>query len=352
MEIKLEEVLKNFKTDYEKLTAELSNPEIFSDIEKTQKLLKKHKQLEEIIKKYERLEKISKELKGLEEIISQEKNSDMLELAGKEIKNVRQQKEKLENEIKNDLSPASALDSKDIIVEIRAGAGGEEAAMFAADLFRMYAKFAEKNKWQTRLLDSSPSSTGGLKEVVFEINGADVYGAMKYESGVHRVQRIPITEKSGRVHTSTATVAVLAQAEEEEIFIKPQDIRIDTFRSGGPGGQSVNKTESAVRITYLPSGLIVKCQDEKSQHKNKERALKILRSKLLAQEEEKREKEERKTRKTQIGTGDRSEKIRTYNFPQNRVTDHRIKKSWQDLDKILEGNIGDIVNSVKSEAEK
>lgn len=348
MQNQIEEIEK----EYQKITSDLEKPEVFSDAQKTRQLLKKHKQLEEIIKKYKQFEKISEELRGLEEIISKEKNGDLLELADKEIKNVRQQKENLENEIKNDLSPASALDSKDIIVEIRAGAGGEEAALFAADLFRMYAKFAEKNKWQTRLLDSSPSSTGGLKEVVFEINGADVYGAMKYESGVHRVQRIPVTEKSGRVHTSTATVAVLAQAEEEEIFIKPQDIRIDTFRSGGPGGQNVNKTESAVRITYLPTSLIVKCQDEKSQHKNKERALKILRSKLLAQEEEKREKEERKTRKTQIGTGDRSEKIRTYNFPQNRVTDHRIKKSWQNLDKILEGDIGNIVNSIKSEVEK
>lgn len=344
--------IEEIKKEYQKIASDLEKPEVFSDAQKTRQLLKKHKQLEEILKKYEQLEKISQELSGLEEIISKEKNADLLELADKEIKNVRQQKETLKNEIKSALSPAGALDSKDIIVEIRAGAGGEEAALFAADLFRMYARFAEKNKWQTKLLDSSPSSTGGLKEVVFEINGDNVYGAMKYESGVHRVQRIPVTEKSGRVHTSTATVAVLAQAEEEEIFIKPQDIRIDTFRSGGPGGQNVNKTESAVRITYLPTGLIVKCQDEKSQHKNKERALKVLRSKLLAQEEEKREKEERKTRKTQIGTGDRSEKIRTYNFPQNRVTDHRIKKSWQNLDKILGGNIGDIVNSIKSEAEK
>lgn len=351
MEFITEKILK-IKSEQEKIASDLEKPEVFSDAPKTRQLLKKRKQLEEIIKKHEQLEKISQELLGLEEIISNEKNGDLLEMAGKEIENVRRQKETLENEIKNALSPAGALDSKDIIVEIRAGAGGEEAALFAADLFRMYAKFAEKNKWQTRLLDSSPSSTGGLKEVVFEINGDNVYGAMKYESGVHRVQRIPVTEKSGRVHTSTATVAVLAQAEEEEIFIKPQDIRIDTFRSGGPGGQNVNKTESAVRITYLPTGLIVKCQDEKSQHKNKERALKILRSKLLAEEQEKREKEERKTRKTQIGTGDRSEKIRTYNFPQNRVTDHRIKKSWQDLDKILEGNIADIVSSIKSEVEK
>ncbi len=346
-----EKILK-VKSEYEKITSELESPEVFSDAQKSQQLLKRQKLLLDALKKYERFEKISKELKDLEEMIAKEKTDELSDLAKKEIKTLRNEQAVLENEIKNELIPKNPIDLKNVIVEIRAGAGGEEAALFAADLFRMYAKFAEKNGWQTRLLDSSPSSTGGLKEVVFEVNGTDVYGTMKYESGVHRVQRIPVTEKAGRVHTSTATVAVLAQAEEKEIAIKPQDIRIDTFRSGGPGGQNVNKTESAVRITYLPTGLIVKCQDEKSQHKNKERALKILRSKLLAQQEERREKEERKTRKAQIGTADRSEKIRTYNFPQNRVTDHRIKKSWQDLDKILEGNIENIVNSIKNETEK
>lgn len=352
MEIQFEEVLKNFKIDYEKLTAELSNPEIFSDIEKTQKLLKKQKKLVEIIKKMERLQKVKAEISELKKELETEKDNDLIKMTEDELKKLQKEKDKLEPEVNDEINPPDPRDSRDTLVEIRAGAGGEEAALFAADLFRMYAKFAEANGWQARLLDSSASATGGFKEVTFEINGENVYRYMKYESGVHRVQRVPTTEKAGRIHTSTASVAVLPQAEETDIVIRPQDLKFDVFRSGGPGGQNVNKTESAVRITHLPTGLVVKCQDEKSQHKNKEKGISILRSRLLAAQVEKKEIEDRAMRKEQIGTADRSEKIRTYNFAQNRVTDHRIKQSWQDLDKILEGHIENIVEALRKELEK
>jgi len=352
MEIQFEEVLKNFKTDYEKLTVELSNPEIFSDIEKTQKLLKKQKKLAEIIKKMERLQKVKAEIRDLEKELETEKDNDLIKMTEEELKKLQKEKDKLEPEVSDEINPPDPRDSRDTLVEIRAGTGGEEAALFAADLFRMYAKFAEANGWQAILLDSSPSATGGFKEVTFEINGENVYRYMKYESGVHRVQRIPTTEKAGRIHTSTASVAVLPQAEETDVVIRPQDLKFDVFRSGGPGGQNVNKTESAVRITHLPTGLVVKCQDEKSQHKNKEKGLSILRSRLLAAQMEKKEIEDRAMRKEQIGTADRSEKIRTYNFAQNRVTDHRIKQSWQDLDKIMEGHIENIVEALRKELEK
>lgn len=347
-----ENILLKLKADYDKINFELSKPEVFSDVEKSRKLMKKQKKLEEIIKKTDQLEKVKKELVEAEEILKKETGAAMIKMASDEAEKLEDKKEKLNAEIESELNPPDPRDARDVIVEIRAGAGGEEASLFAADLFKMYARFAEQNKWQAILLDSSASSSGGFKEIIFEINGENVYRSMKYERGVHRVQRIPETEKAGRIHTSTASVAVLPEAEEEDVPIKPQDLKFDVFRSGGPGGQNVNKTESAVRITHLPTGLVVKCQDEKSQHKNKEKALKVLRSRLLTAQLEKREAEERRARREQIGTADRSEKIRTYNFPQNRVTDHRIKKSWQDLDKILAGHIENIVNSLKEELEK
>jgi peptide chain release factor 1 len=268
------------------------------------------------------------------------------------LEKLNQEKERLEQELEVALLPKDPDDQKNVIMEIRAGAGGDEAALFAADLFRMYSRFAEKNNWRVDIMNSNRLGIGGFKEIIFDVSGKDVYSKLKYESGVHRVQRVPETESSGRIHTSTATVAVLPEAEDVELEINPKDLRIDVFRSSGPGGQSVNTTDSAVRITHIPSGLVVSCQDEKSQLKNKEKALKILRSRLLAQKEEQERKKEGETRKIQIGTGDRSEKIRTYNFPQNRVTDHRITYSAHNIESVMNGNLDQFIEKLKEADQK
>ncbi len=344
--------LENIKKEYQEITDELSKPEASFSAEKFGKLSKKQNKLKEIIEKDKELSKIKKEIRGNQEIIAQEKDSELVDLAKEELKELEMKKDKLEQELNILLNPADLNDKKDVIMEIRAGAGGDEAGIFAADLFRMYSRYAEKQGWKTNILSSSKNDIGGFKEVIFEIIGQNVYSKMKFESGVHRVQRIPETEKSGRIHTSTSTVAVLPKAEETELKIKNEDLRIDIFRSSGPGGQSVNTTDSAVRITHLPTGITVSCQDEKSQLKNKAKAMQILRSRLLAAEEKKKQEKERNKRQTQIGTGDRSEKIRTYNFPQDRITDHRVKKNWHNIQNILDGELDEIIEFLIAESRK
>ena len=293
------------------------------------------------------LEKTNSHLEQSRQIINEEQDPELRQMAETDLAELELKSESLKDAIEEEINPSSPNDKKNAIIEIRAGAGGDEAALFAGDLFRMYARFCEKKSWKLELIDASEIGIGGFKEIIFSVKGAGAYGLLKFEAGTHRVQRVPETEKQGRVHTSTATVVVLPEAEEVDIEIKAQDIRIDTFCSSGPGGQSVNTTYSAIRVLHLPTGIIVSCQDQKSQHQNKEKALQVLRSRLLAKEEEERRQKESDTRQIQVGGGDRSDKIRTYNVPQDRVTDHRINTSWHSITRILEGEIEEIVISLK-----
>ena len=340
------EKLPGYKAQLEDLDKRISSPEVMSDMKKYKELMVERSHIAPIVEKLEQMAALEENKRQAEEMLK-ESDSDLVEMAKEEISETEKKLEKAEKEVKMLLIPPDPLDGKNIIMEIRAGTGGDEAALFAADIYRMYSHYAESKRWKKEVMNSNETGIGGLKEIVFSITGKDVYASLRYESGVHRVQRVPETESGGRIHTSAITVAVLPEAEETDIEIKPEDLKVDVMRAGGPGGQCVNTTDSAVRLTHLPTGLVVICQDEKSQIKNKAKALRVLRSRLYEMEEEKKRKERSEQRKSQVGTGDRSERIRTYNFPQGRVTDHRINLTLYKLDAIMNGELDDLIEPLK-----
>lgn len=341
------EKLKVIAERYEYLTELLGSQDIFSDQKKYREVAKEYSDITPIVQTYYKYLKVIEGLEEAETLVKESGDQELKEIAREEVEELQEKKKKLEAALKSLLLPKDPNDDKNAIVEIRAGTGGEEAALFAADLYRMYTKFVERSHWKYEDLSVSPSDAGGFKEIIFLVKGKNAYGQLKFEGGVHRVQRVPVTEASGRIHTSAASVAVLPEAEEVEIEIDPNDLQINVFRSTGPGGQSVNTTDSAVRIKHKPTGIVVTCQDEKSQHKNKNKAMKVLRSRLL---DKKMREETEKTageRRSQVSTGDRSAKIRTYNFPERRVTDHRINLTLYRLDDILLGNLDEIIEQLK-----
>src|SRR6266498_906760 len=338
--------LAQIENRYEALTNELSSPELLSNPSAYGKAAKQHRSLGEIVEKYRAWKALNEELTGARQLTENTEDEDMRELTRVEIESLQAQLEQAENDLKLLLIPRDPNDEKNVILEIRAGTGGDEASLFAADILRMYSRYAERQRWKMDILDASETGIGGLKEAVALIEGDKVYSKLKHESGVHRVQRVPQTEASGRIHTSAITVAVLPEAEEVDVKIDPKDLRIDTFCSSGPGGQSVNTTYSAVRITHLPTNVVVSMQDEKSQIKNREKAMRVLRARLQELEERKQHDAEASERRSMVGSGDRSEKIRTYNFKENRVTDHRIGLTIHQLDLVMDGNLDEIIQAL------
>ncbi len=340
------EKLDRIEDRYNEITQLLSDPEVINDIDRFRKLSKEHSELSEVMQSYHPLKELNEQIFEDEEILEGE-DEELKSIVREELDDLYAHQEQLIEDIRVLLIPRDPNDEKNTIIEVRAGTGGDEAALFAADLYRMYSRYAESKGWKIEIMSENPTGVGGYKEIIFSVSGGPVYGTMKFESGVHRVQRVPETESSGRIHTSAASVAVLPEAEDIDIDIDPNELRIDVYRSTGPGGQSVNTTDSAVRITHIPTGLVVQCQDEKSQHKNKAKALKVLRSRLLAKEQEEQQKKRDAQRRSMVSGGDRSAKIRTYNFPQGRVTDHRINLTLYDLENVMNGDLDELIDQIK-----
>ncbi|UNC93684.1 peptide chain release factor 1 [Candidatus Contubernalis alkaliaceticus] len=340
------EKLQKLEDYFLELEALISDPEIINRQQEWQKYTREHSRLSKTVEVFRNYKIVNQQLIEAQEMQNEKLEEDMALMVKEEVALLSNQKEQLDEQLKILLIPKDPFDEKDVIVEIRAGTGGDEAALFAGELFRMYARYAERRNWKLEILNSSETDIGGFKEIVFMVEGEGAYSCLKYESGVHRVQRVPATESSGRIHTSAATVAVLPEAEEVEVEINPQDLRIDTFCSTGPGGQSVNTTKSAVRITHVPTNIVASCQDEKSQHKNRDKAMKVLRTRLLEVIQNEHDAEMAQNRKSQVGSGDRSERIRTYNFPQGRVTDHRVGLTLHKLDLVLDGDIGEFIEKL------
>ncbi|MBI3989251.1 MAG: peptide chain release factor 1 [candidate division NC10 bacterium] len=344
--MKLLEKLKEFERRYEELSTRLADPSVLSDLPTYQQLAKVHAELSSIVDSYRRYQRLLSDIEQTQALLNEGGEAELKELVEAELKGLAERREALERELELLLLPKDPNDEKDIILEIRAGAGGEEAALFAAELARMYSRYADGQGWKVEILSSHLTGIGGFKEIILGIQGKGVYGKLRFERGVHRVQRVPVTEASGRIHTSTVTVAVLPEAQEVEVEIDPKDLKVEVFRASGHGGQHVNVTDSAVRITHLPTGIVVSCQDERSQHKNRAKAMRVLRARLFERAKAEQEAEISQQRREQVGTGDRSEKIRTYNFPQWRITDHRIGLSLYRLEDVLAGDLDELIGGL------